>query len=252
LNVQYVWPATQSRARCEFWEELNSSGGTLDRDATSGMMNNLRTRLINLLTSTAAAPTVKSSVVARDRLAIILAHQRSTGLDILSGVDIKALQRDLLDCVKVTVTWTFFASNFCRATSLLKFPPHFSATSVQPTNRQYKSQFGRMEIWKSSKCRFRWTSECCSMLHCGLIKHEIYSAVVIKSGMSNASARPYHLQLIVLIFTHPASRLTLSGRDQRPLPTLGSCTEKLSCVIPFIRPFTGRFAFYASSLGPVC
>ena len=50
-----------------------------------------------------AVATVKSSAVAKERLAIILAHQRTAGSlqDMLSGVDINTLQAELLACVKV-------------------------------------------------------------------------------------------------------------------------------------------------------
>jgi septum formation topological specificity factor MinE len=71
------------------------------------MLGVLRSRLAGMF-AVPASPVgnvVKSSAVARDRLAIILAHQRSAttpvGADgILSGVDMKALQLELLDCVK--------------------------------------------------------------------------------------------------------------------------------------------------------
>ena len=69
------------------------------------MLGALRARLASILAPEAAnVVSVKSSGVARDRLAIILAHQRSSvegTSDVLSGVDLKSLQADLLDCVKV-------------------------------------------------------------------------------------------------------------------------------------------------------
>ncbi len=61
------------------------------------------------VTKPVVAP-VKSSTVAKERLAIILAHQRSTGAlqDMLSGVDINTLQAELLACVKVRVAFILF------------------------------------------------------------------------------------------------------------------------------------------------
>ena len=61
------------------------------------------------LTKPVVAP-VKSSTVAKERLAIILAHQRSAGAlqDMLSGVDINTLQAELLACVKVRVDFILF------------------------------------------------------------------------------------------------------------------------------------------------
>ena len=73
------------------------------------MLAELRKHLAGMLgrAAPAASPnvSVKSSEIARDRLAIILAHQRSSTrtTDVLNGVDMKLLQRDLLDCVKVTL-----------------------------------------------------------------------------------------------------------------------------------------------------
>lgn len=70
------------------------------------MLGTLRSRLAGMFAVPASpvGSAVKSSAVARDRLAIILAHQRSAttsgGADGLSGVDMKALQLELLDCVK--------------------------------------------------------------------------------------------------------------------------------------------------------
>jgi len=73
------------------------------------MLGALRARLATVFASAPAAVPVsagKSSAVARDRLAIMIATQRGTTRnsndDMLQGVDLKALQQDLLDCVKVS------------------------------------------------------------------------------------------------------------------------------------------------------
>lgn len=106
------------------------------------MLAELRKHLTGMLgrAAPAASPnvSVKSSEIARDRLAIILAHQRSSTrtTDVLNGVDMKLLQRDLLDCVKVT---------FKISTPFLFHPPHLllllcRGTSEKRTNHQFRYQ----------------------------------------------------------------------------------------------------------------
>ena len=76
--------------------------------SASGLRANL-SRVLNAFSPAAVAAKqpvvamVKSSAVAKERLAIILAHQRTAGSlqDMLSGVDINTLQAELLACVKV-------------------------------------------------------------------------------------------------------------------------------------------------------
>jgi len=70
------------------------------------MLKNLRARLAEIIAGSAytqSTVAVRSGHVARDRLAVILAHQRTAteSVDVLRNVDMKALQRDLLSCVKV-------------------------------------------------------------------------------------------------------------------------------------------------------
>lgn len=49
----------------------------------------------------AVQPVPRSGSVAKERLALILTHQRAAGkLDVLAGVDMKGLQHELLECVK--------------------------------------------------------------------------------------------------------------------------------------------------------
>lgn len=57
------------------------------------LINSLRTRL------GLAVPTNSSRGVAKERLSIILAHQRGDVL--LEGIDLKALQAEVYECVKV-------------------------------------------------------------------------------------------------------------------------------------------------------
>lgn len=53
----------------------------------------------HLISGTAPAAATSSRSVARERLSVILASQR--GSDLLDGVDMEALQKDVMDVVQV-------------------------------------------------------------------------------------------------------------------------------------------------------
>ncbi|KAJ0393529.1 hypothetical protein P43SY_006339 [Pythium insidiosum] len=67
--------------------------------ATSTTRHSARKWLASLLGDAPAAAAASSSKsVAKERLQIILAHQR--GSQVLAGVDLQALQSELLECVQ--------------------------------------------------------------------------------------------------------------------------------------------------------
>jgi septum formation topological specificity factor MinE len=115
------------------------------------MLASLRARLAGVFSGALPSPAVvKSSAVARDRLAIILAHQRTATqtADVLSGVDMKALQRDLLDCVKVQWSCFICPSHFLFS-PLSRLKRHIreaDRSSIQISVRQD----GNMEIFEMS------------------------------------------------------------------------------------------------------
>lgn len=67
----------------------------------------------------AATETSATRSVAKDRLSVILASQR--GSEMLQGVDMNALQQDVLKVVKVSTAFFVYGTSPCRTFALTTF-----------------------------------------------------------------------------------------------------------------------------------
>jgi septum formation topological specificity factor MinE len=63
-------------------------------------LNNISKLISGTSTTAAKSAATSSRTVARERLSVILAAQR--GSDLLEGVDMEALQRDVMEVVQVS------------------------------------------------------------------------------------------------------------------------------------------------------